>query len=268
MEFDPKCFFETPPRMQESVKHFFKKLAHDILSSLILTARTLRIEKLTEQNVKILLLQVGNDSIISYEPKHGIVTQLSHVRHICKIVCKSIDNIDTKDKYSNLDKKIVKGVATILDEYGIKASNGGKLALSAVVSEICGICIQSSAQSLTEKTLTLENVQNNAFLYRSTRDVTYINDTLFRFITYVMPDSKLPIPKIIPEQKKTTAEDEPKQNFEQFRKPKPVKRTLDESDKEKKPIVSILKKEVKFANTNPQQPSSRPRTPDTCFWED
>lgn len=269
MEFDPKCFFENPPRMQESVKHYFKKLAHDILSSLILTARTLGIEKLTEHNVKLLLLQIGNDTMIVYEPKHGLMTQLNNVRQICKIICKAIDNIDTKDKYSNLDKKIVKSVTTILNDYCIKASNGGKLALATVVSEICGVCIQSSEASRTEKTLTLDIVENNAFLYHSTNNVTYINDTLFRFITYVMPDNKLPIPKVVPPLRKASAVDEPKQDFEQFKKPKPVKRTPNDAiDKEKKPIVSILKKQVKFETTTLPQPPPRPRTPDVCFWED
>ena len=268
MDIDPKCFFEQAPRMQDSVKQFFKKLAYDTISSFILIARTLGIEKITEANVKLLVFQTTNDTIVTYSSKHGLLVQLNKVRPISKIICRSINELDIKDKYSNLDKKIVKGVASALQEFDIKATHGGKLALSVVVSETCGVVIQSAAQTLSEKTLTLECIDKNAFLYKSSKDGVCINDSLFRFVSYILPDHNFPIPQIAKqESSSSTNENQPSSSFDQFRKPKKIKDVENafQSIKTKLPI-SILKKEVKFyPHTITNQ---RPNTPDICFWED
>jgi hypothetical protein len=275
MEFDPRCFFEHPPRMQEPVKQFLRELAREIVVSTLLTARTLGIERITEANVKLLVVQLTNDTVVAYSSKHGLVAQLTKIRPISKIVCKSIDDLDLKDRYSNLDRKIVKGVGGILQEYAVKATNGGKLALAVTVSETCGIAVQSAAQTLADKTMTLDGLKKSAFLYRTSKDETCINDSLFRFVTYTLPRTQLPIPQISDvaqstrpraatdfEQFKTKSEkrsQRPDERLARERRPKEAKTAPDMP-------VSILKK-VQFVPTKTLGPA-RPSTPDACFWED
>ena len=245
MEYDPKCFFEHPPRMVEDVKVFFKELASNIVKTFALTAITLGIETLTVSHVKLLMVQIANDNTIMYGENNKIRTQLQKVKSITKIVCKAIDNTDFFAKNGNMDKKIVKGVDAGLREYTLKANAQAKLSLSVVVSEVCGICIQSAASALQEKTLTMDVVNTKSFLYNSSQDGIVVNDSLFRFINNVMPDNTLPYPISSNRKKEVkTQHSLPIQNS----KADIIHKKIESTSKDKPLVTSILKKNVQFAD--------------------
>ena len=107
MDFDPKCFFENPPRMKEDIKDYIKKLSENIVLKIISFCRNLfPNERLFSKHIKFAILAMCTDPVTIYN-RHGLCIQNVKLKPISKILCKTIDNAInnlSENKYGNLDQ--------------------------------------------------------------------------------------------------------------------------------------------------------------------
>lgn len=246
MEFDPKCFFENPPRMREDLKEYIKCLAEKIVGKFCVFCRILfENERITPKHIKSIIFAICPDPITTYN-RQGLCSQKVLLKPIYKVLCKSIDQAMASEdtKYGGLDKKIVKSCSKCLSD--LKVSSNTAVALAAVVSTICGIVLQSAQDNIPNiKTLTLESVQEYGTIYSGSNG-QYPYSSLIRFL------------KII----------------EVFNPTPPInsKAVVSQSKKELKPAIvydKLESKQVHFKKENAQHTKRpRPLTPENCFWED
>ena len=243
MDFDPKCFFENPPRMKEDLKEYIKDLSKSIVKKFLLFGSILFPgERLSSKHVQLLVISVCPDPLTSYT-KNGLCVQNIKLKNIHKILCKSIQNsITSEDKYGNTDKKIYKFCKSLCTD--VKIASSGIIAISAIVSEICGIILQSTKEnSVNAKTLTLEMLKSEGMTHKSSNGSKVPYGSILRFLNIV-------------------------KNFE------PVHIQLPQQEKKKtklKPHDNDNKKEknkVRFCEESKKCIDERPRTPDICFWDD
>lgn len=240
MDIDPKCFFENPPRMKEDLKEFIKYLCEKIVSKILtFCSKLFETERLYSRHIKLAILAMSPDPITVYN-RNGLCIQNVKLKPISKILCKSIDNAVsgmTDNKYGNIDKKIFRSCSKLVKDQEMKTNPTAIVAISAIVSQICGILMQSSIENDKElKTLTLESVKQNGVNHRTANGSTIPYSSLIRFISVVQTF-------------------EPKDIISEVKSKKKESKT--------KKLESIeIKPKVSFQNTE------RPSTPTNCFWED
>lgn len=245
MELDPKCFFENPPRMKEDVKDYMKLLAKLMVTKLKKFHMTLfGSERLNSKHVKLIVLAMCPDPITTYN-RQGLCNETSKLKPICKVLCKDVDTamleFTNGDKLGGTDKKIFKGCKKILED--VPCSQNGIVAVSSIVSTICGILLQSSIENCKDiKTLTLEMVKTEGVNHKASNGVTYPYNSLMRFLSIVESFEPLSIPETT-KMKKNDA------------------KHLDTPKKAKHLKVS-------FTNENAMKQNPRPSTPENCFWDD
>ena len=247
MDFDPKCFFENPPRMKEDLKEYIKDLSRSIVKKFVLYANILFPgEKLSAKHVQLLVISVCPDPLTSYN-KNGLCIQNIKLKHIHRILCKSIQtSIACEDKYGNNDKKIFKFCKSMC--LNVKISTSGIIAMTAIVSEICGIILQSAKEnSVNPKTLTLEMVKSEGMTHISSSGTRVPYGSIVRFLNIVTKFE--PVYTSQPEKKKLKTNQKDKTN-----------------EKEK---TNQIDKSVRFYEQKQKILTDiRPQTPDICFWED
>lgn len=249
MDFDPKCFFENPPRMKEELKEYVKELAENIAVKICVFAQILfENERITPKHIKSIIFAICPDPITAYN-RQGLCSQKVALKPIYKVICKSIDQAVALDgdKYGGLDKKIVKACGKHLSVF--KASSSTAVAMAAVISTICGIILQSAQDNVPNmKTLTLESVKQFGTTYSGSSG-QYPYSSLIRFLKIVeVFNPTIPIPM----------------------KSKPV---VGKSKKDLKPAIVYDKTETKQVHfkkddAKGQAKRARPATPENCFWED
>ena len=248
MDFDPKCFFENPPRMKEDLKEYIKDLSNRFLLKIIKYYNNLfSTERLIFKHIKYIMIAMSPDPLTCYN-RHGLCVQNIKLKPIHRVLCKSIDTAmkesENGTKNGGLEKKILKSCAEKLKSVNIKFSPNGVIAISAVISTLCTILLQGSIKS-DVKTLTLDMIKSNGVIHKSSSGASYPYSSLMRFI-YII------------------------ENFE----PYAVcisKNKEDKKDKIAKKSKNIVAKEVSSIcdGTNKGvQFYQRPSTPDNCFWEE
>lgn len=240
MELDPKCFFDNPPRMKEDLKDHMKKLSEKIVAKILsFSGKLFSNERLNHRHIKLAVLAMSVEPITVYN-RNGLCVQNVKLKPISKILCKSIDNAVanmSENKYGNTDKKIFKGCVKLLKD--VKSSSSAAVALSAVVSQICGILMQSTLENSSEvKTLTLDCVKENGIKHKSTNGSTFPYSSLIRFLNIVEYFE----PREIVNREVTKKKKDAKAKFESLE----------------------IKPKVSFQDVS----TKRPSTPDNCFWED
>lgn len=240
MEIDPKCFFENPPRMKEDLKDHMKKLSEKIVTKILsFCTKLFSNERLNNKHIKLAILAMSVEPITVYN-RNGLCVQNVKLKPISKILCKSIDNAISnisENKYGNTDKKIFKGCAKLLKD--VKSSSTAVVALSAVVSQVCGILMQSTLENSSEaKTLTLDCVKENGIKHKTTNGSTLPYSSLIRFLSVV----------------------------EYFEPREIISSEVTKKKKDAKTKVESLeiKPKVSFQDIS----TKRPSTPENCFWED
>lgn len=237
MEFDPKCFFEHPPRMKEDLKEYLKHLGRKIVLQIVQFARVLfESERIGPKHIKLTILAICPEPITVYN-RNGLCVQNVKLKPIHKVLCRAIDLVAEacgRDKYGGLDKKICKSCLQLLREHqDIKCSHHGMLAIASVVSEICGILLQSAvANQASVKTLTLDMLKTYGILHKSSNGANYPYSSMIRFLN------------IIDNFKVSDVKEATK------------KEHVYEESRSKEKRVSF------------QRGPHRPSTPDICFWED
>lgn len=244
MDFDPKCFFENPPRMKEDLKEYIKDLAEKIVYKFRVFCDILfENERITPKHIKSIVFAICPDPITTYN-RQGLCSQKVLLKPVYKVLCKSIDQaIASEDtKYGGLDKKIVKSCSKYLSE--LKTSSNTAVALAAIVSTICGIVLQSAQDNIPNvKTMTLESVRQYGTVYSGSNG-QYPYSSLIRFLKIIEVFNPTPIIS------------------------KPV---VSKPKKEIKPAIvydRLQSKSVHFKKEDRQIKRPRPSTPENCFWED
>lgn len=279
MEFDPKCFFANPPRMQENLKQKMKLLAEKIVLKIINSAKTFECTKINENVVKLMCIQICNDFIVVWNPKTGINIQNTKVKDMTRVIARAIDTtielVEAGDKNGGLEKKIVKGVASVLEKKNMKSTQSGKVALAAVVSEICGVMLQSAMQNCVDKTLTVDHIEKYAVMYTNSSKESCVNGSLIRLLHAINTDESgnlsifdSTIVKDIQDIKTKKKENERKKEKEQVENERKKEKEKDQLEDHIREALgkNHVKKEVTFKPKQDKPP--RPQTPDLCFWED
>ena len=246
MDFDPKCFFENPPRMKEDLKEYIKDLSKKIVEKIRKFSENLcNGERISSKHVKLILFALCPEPITVYN-RQGLCTQNFKMKPIYRVLIKAIDEavqmIET-DKYGGIEKKIVKGTQHILKSSSIKYSLSGAIAVAATVSTICGILLQSSVDLLSDaKTLNYDSVRTNGVYHKSSSGQIYPYSSLIKFLNIIE----------ILEPLSVEANKKDKKNKE--------------SIKYNREPLKVHFQAQKFTPDKNQQ--QRPSTPDNCFWED
>tara|TARA_B100001741_G_scaffold93224_1_gene76482 strand:+ start:4434 stop:5216 length:783 start_codon:yes stop_codon:yes gene_type:complete len=260
MDFDPKCFFENPPRMKEDLKDYIKDLAEKIVKKISAFCKILfEGERITPKHIKSVIFAICPDPITTYN-RQGLCAQKVLLKPIYKVICKSIDQATNSEdtKYGGLERKIVKACGKYFSD--LKMASNTSVAVAAVISTICGIILQSAQDNVPNiKTLTLDSVKQFGTTYSGSSG-QYPYCSLIRFIKIVEVFDPTPISS-----KPVVSKPKPVVS-----KPKPV---VSKPQKELKPVIvydKIENKQVHFkkddAKSNVKRP--RPSTPENCFWED
>lgn len=245
MDIDPKCFFENPPRMKEDLKEYMRKLAESVVFKIVtFSKRLFPNERLFCKHIKLAILAISPDPITIYN-RNGLCVQNVKLKPICKVLCKAIDNATScldDNKYGNTDRKIYRSCARMLKQLEVKTNNSATVALTAVISQVCGILMQSSLEnSGSIKTLTLETVEEKGIKHKTTSGDMIPYSSFIRFLHMIT-------------------------NFEPSEyllKCKPKKQEC--KSLSVKHVESLeMKPKVSFQ----QRASTRPSTPSHCFWED
>ena len=245
MEFDPKCFFDNPPRMKEDLKEYIKELSKKIVFKIKKFSENLCDgERISSKHIKLILLSICPEPITVYN-RQGLCSQKYQMKPIYKVLIKAIDEaVGTieNDKYCGIEKKIVRGTQQILKNSSSKYSPTGIIAVAVVVSTICGIILQSSVDLLSDtKTLNYDSVKANGVYHKSSSGQIYPYSSLIKFLNVV----EIFEPQSVEQVKKD-------------KKPKEIKHSRESQN---------LKVQFKKQCT-PTIKQERPSTPDNCFWED
>ena len=249
MDFDPKCFFENPPRMKEDLKDYIRDLSKKILIKFMKYYETLfHGEKLQAKHVKYIIIAICPDPVTSCN-RQGICIQQNKLKPFYKVLFKSIDTALSNfsdenvpnNKYGGLDKKLVKNCIQSLK--GIKTSHQGILAMGAVISTVCSIMLQNSIHS-DIKTLTLDILLANGMTHKSnTNQKSYPYSSLMRFLGVI-------------------------ESFEPLKVNSPPPKKKDEEKDKHKVHFTNKKSFTPKLNKTLKEKHERPSTPENCFWED
>jgi len=241
MDFDPKCFFDNPPRMKEDVKEYIRELSQRIVVKIRKFSENLCDgERISSKHIKLILLAISPEPITVYN-RQGLCTQNSKMKPIYRVLMKAIDEavelIET-DKYAGIEKKIVRCTQAILKNCNIKFSPSGIIAVAATVSTICGIILQSSVELSDSKTLNYDVVKKNGVYHKSSTGQIYPYSSLIKFLNIIEVLEPLSV-ETIKKEKKDKKEIQPRENLK-----------------------------VHFQKKLSNNSQNRPSTPDNCFWED
>lgn len=248
MEFDLKLFFKEPPRIKEEVKVYMHDTASRIVKRAVEHIKFLQIERILSRHVRIIIFQMTQDPLTRMT-RVGLCVQQSKVKNMAKVFQRTIDsteeNLKGDAKYGGIDKKVVKGTQTILDDMEVRYSTGASVCLAACVAEVCGIMLNSTQTLMQERTINLASLQTYATIHCISSGEKCCNSSLVRFLHHL----NLPMQKEI-EQTADDVKDLPKIS----------KKSTRESPGRK--MRRLEEKSVSFSE------DKRPSTPDTCFWED
>lgn len=245
MDFDLKLFFKEPPRFREEVKSHMHELATSFVKRVCEHMKALEIDRLLPRHVSIVVFQMCQDPITRYT-RHGLSMQTPRVKPLNKVFARVIQNTEAAletDKYGLIDRKIVKGTQAIIGECGLKSNAAANVLIAACVAEMCGIMLNDARQR-EKKTITLDVLQEASTIHVLSSGEACTNVSLLRFITSIQR------PLFVQSKASAAANDgggKRKSQQENTHIKQYKRRTLEE-------------KSVKF--------SERPRTPDTCFWDE
>jgi hypothetical protein len=252
MDFDLKFFFKDPPRFREDVKHYMHDLANKIVLRVCQHMKALNIDRLLPRHVSFIMFQICQDPVTRYM-RHGLSCQAHRVKPLskvfAKVLCETTIAIEKEHKNGNIDRKIIKGTQSIIDEHGMKSSIVATVLVASCVAEVCGIMLNDARQYGDKKTITLDILQEASTTHVLSNGEACTNISLARFIASIYR----PIfSEIQVEVEESTRK----------RKPDGVPLV----NKQKRRILE--EKTVKFAASAVGTTGPRPATPDHCFWEE
>lgn len=187
MDIDAKIFFETPPRMKEDVKEYVRTLAATLVGKFVQMARIMfGDERIHSKHIKWIVLALCPDPITMYN-RNGLCVQNVKMKHFSKVLCKGIDDAVeamAQNKYGEVDKKIHRGCAKLAAD--IKCHASAIVALASIVSQTCGILMQSAVENYGDvKTLTLECIKEHGVMHRSSSGDVIPYSSFMRFLNMV-----------------------------------------------------------------------------------
>ena len=193
MDFDPKCFFEKPPRMKDDLKLYIRTMADRIVYKITQLCLFVNNDKIGTKQIKHIILLLCVDPITCYT-RDGLSYSQGTLRSMSRILLKAIDRaqqyVENGDKYGNMDKKMVKCVQSILTDGQVKFGSSGVISITACVSEVCGLLLHATYKGMNyPKTLTLEGLKTYGtthFSESSSKSVT--NASLIRLLHVLEQD--------------------------------------------------------------------------------
>jgi len=266
MEFDPKCFFDNPPRMKEDLKDYIKDLANKIVFKISKFSHTLFPgERLNHKHIKFVVMSMSIDPITSFN-RQGLCILNSRLKPYHKILTKAIDEtilaFEQNEKNGNLDRKIVKSCSKVLEKIDfIKTTTTGILAIASIVCSICGLLLQSSKAG-DSKTLSIETLRQYGTNHLSSNGNSYPYSSFIRFL-YIIDNFE---PLALTEPPKTETKTETK-NMEICDYTKSKKQTKKRKSSHEKEEHHNTKSSVQFLEQKKRE-RIRPSTPENCFWEE
>ena len=221
--------------MKEDLKEYVKELSKSVVIKFMQYAEIMFPgERLNYKHIKMLVLAISPDPITTYN-RQGLCVQNSKLKSLVRVLCKAVDNsivASETNKYGQIDKKIYKGCAKLMESP--KCSTTAVIAVATIVSELCGILLQSLMNTMSDmKTLSLDFLKYQGICHTSNH-VVYQYSSMIRFIYMIEQHTPLLPPS--PREKK--------------------------SEKKKgKHALCTDRSKVSFE-------CDRPSTPENCFWEE
>lgn len=248
MEFDPKCFFEHPPRMREDLKEHIKAFSHSVVVKMLQFGKIMfEQERLTDKHIVLILIAMCPEPLTIYNCQ-GLCVETSKLKPIYKVLCRSITtalDMSKEDTHGGIDKKLHKSCLKVIKENGVKTSQDGALAIGAVVSQVCGIILQSALHNAPDsKTLTLDIVREKGYYHKTSTGNTVPYPSLMRFANVV--ENFVPTTPIM----------------------QPEVKSKEHSTESKRVQIENDSRRVTFGKEKCKDKMTRPTTPDNCFWDD
>ena len=279
MDFDLKYFFEQPPRFKEEVKVYMHSFATEFVKRAALHAKVMKIERMLARHVPLIAFAMSEDPVTRYTSK-GLCMQQHKIKSVLKIFQRALADVNQSirndPKYGNIDKKIVKGTAQVLELEGVRASPAAVVYLAACLGEICGIMLNCTQLHMQEqKTVSLTMLKQMSMTHQLSTGEWCINVSLMRFIhsIFTSPPSLAPnaekskssahkrsrdAARSIEERSVSFADDSGANNQDEW---VPCATAHDERKKKSRGLGNDQRgKEDRVVE--------RPSTPEWCFWEE
>lgn len=188
MEFNLKPFFnkEETPRLQKdfkmSVYLFTARLVERIADHLC----AFRINRVLPRHVPIVMFTLCQDPLTKLGRSGEVVVYRSRIKDLSKILASVLSRLEKKlssEEKPSVDRALSKCIRTILDKRGIYIGPKSILMLSACVSEIIGIIVNSAYRASHTKTLTVDKLWEHAATHTlSSSGQRCTNRSLLRFL--------------------------------------------------------------------------------------
>ena len=252
MEFDLKVFFQDPPRIRDEVKKHIYNISTKFVERVITHVRVLDIERVLPRHLRLVLFNIVPDPQTRVT-RNGLCSQKSRIKSISKIFQSAMDatekHLQGDAKYGGISKQIVKSTHVQFDTHNVKASNTTIVLLSACISEICGIMLNTTLQEMgSQRTMTIDMLLNNCTVHTISNGEKCVNASLSRLLHVL----QRPHP-----QTRTKQEAEP----DVLQRKRKLETRVHEPTK-------LEEKKVSFSQNEKPSRAARPSTPDTCFWEE
>lgn len=264
MEFELKIFFNDPPRIREEVKTHVHQLAGLFVDRVADHVQYLQIDRILPRHVRLIITQMVQDPLTRMN-RNGLCVQQTKVKNMAKVFQRALDkveeNLQVDARYGGIDKKVVKGTQSCLDKLNIRYSTGASVCIASCVAEVCGIMLNSAQNLIEDRTLSLQAFQTHSTTYCLSTGERCANSSLIRFLHYL----RSPICRggVAESSKKTEC------GVAHLEKHTP-NTNVSEPNKKGRPLCESPNKKQRRLETKTVsfQTTPRPRTPDTCFWED
>ena len=248
MDFDLKSFFVESPRIKDEVRAHMHQLATTIVIRFVAYAKQLQVERILPRHVRMIAFQMAQDPLLRCS-RQGLCVQKTAIKSLQRILTRAFDDVDNalkqEIKHGGIDRKIVKQTGLLLEKHDQKASTAAVVSIAACVAEICGVMLNSTAQNMTEKTMTLSLIHEHACTHITSSGERCRNASLHRFLV------TLDRPLMHAVQAVRTAQTSDKKTGKRKAEP----------PREQPSARPKSEKAVHFH-------SARPTTPDNCFWDD
>jgi hypothetical protein len=188
MEFNLKPFFneEDPPRLQKdfktSVYLFTTRLVERIADHLC----GFRITRVLPRHVPIVMFTLCQDPLTKLGRSGEVVVYRSRIKDLSKIFASVLSRLEQKlsnAEKPTADRPLSKCIRAILDKRGIYIGPKSIVMLTACVSEIIGIIVNSAYRASHTKLLTVEKLWEHAATHTlSSSGERCTNRSLLRFL--------------------------------------------------------------------------------------
>lgn len=165
MEFQLKPFFNEDdcPRMQKdfrtSVYLFTTRLVERIVDHLT----AFRIKRVLPRHVSILMFTICQDPLTKLGRSGEVVVYRSRIKDLSKIIASVLARLD--ESYTP-NRGLVRFIRTIFDKRSIYVGPKSMVMLSACVSEIIGIAVNSAYKASPTKILTADKLWEHAAMHK------------------------------------------------------------------------------------------------------